>query len=51
MKWRMDRYMPVNLPVVDLGAILGGFEVTILMVSRMAARERRIDSPETVVSQ
>jgi hypothetical protein len=51
MKWRMDRYMPVMRPVVDLGAILGEEEVTILMVSRMAARERRMGSPETVVSQ
>ena len=43
--------MPVMRPVVDLAAILGGFEVTILMVSRIAARERRIGSPDTVLSQ
>jgi hypothetical protein len=50
-KWRTERKKPVKAPVVDFGAILGGLTVTLLMVSRIEARDSRIGSPDAVISQ
>lgn len=50
-KWRIERKNPVIVPVVDFGAIFGGLTVTLLIVSKMDARDKRIGSPEAVTSQ
>jgi hypothetical protein len=43
--------MCAKVPAEDFGWILGGLDTTLAIVSRMAKREGRIDSPVMVVSQ